>query len=75
MFLEFAGALLKMFILQTNLSEVKHLTIRDQGFEMLWVATIHLEVLMCFRGFDMQISADLAVPQVVPRVEEGHFFS
>ena len=41
---------------------------------MLWVATIHLEVLVCVCGLDMQVSADLAVPQVDPRVEEGYFF-
>ena len=31
---------------------------------MLWVAAIHLEVLMCVSGLDVQVSADLAVPQV-----------
>ena len=73
MFFEFAGPFLKMFILRTNSSEAKRLTIRDRGFAILWVATIHSEVLVqCVRGLDIQISADLAVPQVDPRVEEGH---
>ena len=30
---------------------------------------------MCVRGLDVQVSAYLAVPQIDPRVEEGHFFS
>ena len=46
------------------------MTIRDQGFAMLWTAAIHLEVLMCVRGLDVQVSAHLAVPQVDPRVDE-----
>ena len=37
---------------------------------MLWTAAIHLEVLMCVRGLDVQVSAHLALPQVDPRVEE-----
>ena len=74
MFLEFAGPLLKMILLQTNMSEAERLTIGDRGFAMLWMATIHSEVLVSVRGLDMQVSADLAVPQVYPRVEEGHFF-
>ena len=63
-----------MFLLQTDSSEEKRLTIGDRGFAMLWVATIHSEVLVSVRGLAMQVSADLAVPQVYPRVEEGHFF-
>ena len=74
MFLEFTGPLLKMFILRRDLSEVKRLTIMDRGFAMLWVATMHSEVLVCGRGLDMQVSADLAIPQVYPCVKEGHFF-
>ena len=41
---------------------------------MLWMAGIHSEVLMCVRGLDVQVHADLSVCQVDPRVEEGHFF-
>ena len=74
MFLEFPGPLLKMFLLRTNLLEAKHLTIGIRGFAMLWVATIHSEVLVSVRVLDMQVSADLAVLQVYPRIEEGHFF-
>ena len=33
-----------------------------------------LSVLMCVGGLDVQVSADLAVPQVDSRVEKGHFF-
>ena len=74
MFLEFAGLLLKMFMLRTDQSEAQRLTIRDRSLAMLWVATIHSEVLVCVRGLDMHDSADLAVNQVYPRVEEGNFF-
>ena len=37
---------------------------------MLWMAAIHSEVLMCVRGLDVQVSADLAVHQVDSHVEE-----
>ena len=30
---------------------------------MMWVATIHPEVLMCVHGLDMQVSAYQAIPQ------------
>ena len=40
----------------------------------MWVATIHLEVLVHVRGLDMQVSSYLAVLQVDPRVEGGNFF-
>ena len=50
------------------------MTIGDRGFAMLWMDAIHSEVLMCVRGLDVQVSADLAVHQVDPRVKEGHFF-
>ena len=33
---------------------------------MMWVATIHSEVLMCICGLDMHVSANRAVPQVDP---------
>ena len=42
---------------------------------MMWVATIHTEVLMCARGLDMQVSAYQAIPQVDSRIAEGHFIS
>ena len=41
---------------------------------MLWMAAIHLEVLMCVRWLHVQVSPNLAVYQVEPRVEEGYFF-
>ena len=41
---------------------------------MLWVETVYSTVLVCVRGLDVQVSADLAVPQVDPCVEEGYFF-
>ena len=41
---------------------------------MLLVATLHLELLVCVCGLDMQVSANLVVPQVHPRVEEGNLF-
>ena len=40
---------------------------------MMWVATIHLEVLMCVHVLDIQVSAYLAIPQADSRIEEGHF--
>ena len=42
---------------------------------MLLAATIDSEVLVCVCGLHMQVSANLAVPQVDPHVEERHFFS
>ena len=41
----------------------------------MWLATIHPEVLMCVRGLDMQVIAYQAIPQVNPRIKEGHFIS
>ena len=38
---------------------------------MMWVATVHSEVLMCVCGLDMQLSTYVAIPQVYPHVEEG----
>ena len=40
---------------------------------MMWVATIHPEILMCVLGLDMQVSAYQAIPQPDSRIEEGHF--
>ena len=74
MFLEFAGPLLKLLFLRTDSSEAKRLTVRDREFAMLWMAAIHLEVLMCVCELDVQVRADLSIRQVDPRVEEGHFF-
>ena len=41
---------------------------------MVWVATVHSEVLVRVRGFDVQVSTNLAIFQVDPRIEEGDFF-
>ena len=49
------------------------MTIQNRDFAMMCVATIHLEVLMCVRGLDMQVSAYQAIPQADSRIEEGHF--
>ena len=40
------------------------LTVRGRRFAVLWMAAIHSEVLMCVRGFDVQVSANLAIHQV-----------
>ena len=37
----------------------------------MWVATVHSEVLVRVRGFDVQVSTNLAIFQVDPRIEEG----
>ena len=42
---------------------------------MLWMAAINSAVLMYVHGLDLPVSADLAIRQVDPRVEGGHFFS
>ena len=73
MFFKFAGPLLKLTLLRTDSSEAERLTIWDRDFTMMWVATIHPEVLMCVRGLDMQVGAYQAVPQVDSRIEEGYF--
>ena len=73
MFFKFTGPLLKVTFLRTNLPEAECLTIQNRGFAMMWVATIHTEVLMCVRGLDMQVGAYQAVPQVDSRTEEDHF--
>ena len=40
----------------------------------MWVATIHLEVLVRVRGLDMQVSSYLAILQIDPRTKESTFF-
>ena len=42
---------------------------------MMWMATIHTEILVCVRGLDVQVGAYQAVPQVDFRIEEDHFIS
>ena len=73
--IQVCGSLLKMFILRTNLSEVKRLPIRNRGFAMMWVAAFHPEVLVHLRGLDMQVSTYLSILQNNPCVQEGKFFS
>ena len=50
------------------------LAIKEQSFAMMRMATIHLEVLMCVCGLDMQVSTYQAIPQVDPCIEECDFF-
>ena len=64
---------MKLTLLRTDSSEAERLTIRTRDFAMMWVAVIHLEILMCVGGFDMQFGAYQAVPQVDFRIEVGHF--
>ena len=40
---------------------------------MMWVAAVHLEVLVRVRGLDVQVSAYQVIPQVDSCVEEGNF--
>ena len=75
MFLKFTGPLLKITLLQTDWSEAERLTVRNRDFAMMWVATIHPEVLMCVCGLDMQVSAYQAIAQVDFCIVEGHFIS
>ena len=49
------------------------MAIRNQDFAVMWVAAIHPEILMCVRGFDVQVGAYQSIPQVDLRVEEGDF--
>ena len=42
---------------------------------MLWMAAVHSKVLMCVRGLDMQVSANLAVLQVDYSDKEDHFLA
>ena len=46
-----------MTLLRADLSEAERLTIRNLDFAMMWVATVHPEVLMCVHGLNMQVSA------------------
>ena len=41
---------------------------------MMWVAAVYSEVLVRVPGLDMEVSTNLAVFQVDPRIEEGDFF-
>ena len=75
MFFKFAGPLVKLTLLRTNSSEAERLAVRNRDFAMMWVAAIHPEILMCVRGFDVQVSAYQAIPQADLRVEEGDFIS
>ena len=68
-----AGLLLKLTFLRTDFSKAERLTIPNRDFVMMWVATIHLEVLMSVRGLDMHVGAYQAIPQVDSCIKEGHF--
>ena len=59
---------------QNNFLEAKSLAIRNQGFAMMRVAGICLEVLVCFHGLHMHVSTYmyLVIFQVDPRVKEGN---
>ena len=39
-----------MLYLQTNPAEAKRLAIMNQGFIIMWMATIHSEILVCVVG-------------------------
>ena len=70
-FFEFAGPLDEVFLLQTDSSEAEGLAVRDGFLAVLGMATIHTEILVFVRGFDMQVSLDPVILQVDPCVEEG----
>ena len=63
MLLEFAGSCLKMLIIRTKSLETKHLAIKNQDFALVWVATMHLEVLVYVHRLD--------ILQVDPLDEKG----
>ena len=73
MFFEFAGPLLELTLLRTDSSEAERLAVRNRDFAMMWVAAIHPEILMCVRGFDVQVSAYQTIPQEDLRIEQGDF--
>ena len=63
---------MKLTLLQTDSSEAERLAVQNRDFAMMWVAAIHPEILMCVHGFDVQVSAYQAVPQVHFRIKEGN---
>ena len=68
MLFEFAGPILETLFLRANVSESEHLAIGNGSFAVHGVATIHAEILVLVRGFDVQISRDPAFFQVDGRV-------
>ena len=61
MLFEFKGPIFKNLFLQANASESERLTKRDGSFTVYQVATVHAEILVFVRGFDMQVSLDSAI--------------
>ena len=57
-FFKFPGLLDEIFILRTDSSEAERLTIRDGCLAVLGMATIHTEIMVFVRGFDVQVSLD-----------------
>ena len=64
----------EIIFLRTNPSEVKHLAVGDGGLAMLEMATVHMEGLMCVRGFDVQVSLNSSVLEVNPCVQRTDLF-
>ena len=61
---ELAGFIFKYLFLQENESESEQLAIGDRSFIVKRMATIHVKVMVFVRGFNMQVSSDLAIFQV-----------
>ena len=52
---------LKFFVLQTNSSEAKCLTVRHDSFTVFRMTTIDMKTVMPVCGLDVQVSLDHAV--------------
>ena len=73
--LHFASSFMKIFFLQTDLSEVEHLAVWNGGLAMERVATVQAEILMFVRGFSLKVCTNLAILEVDRHVQKRSLFS